>query len=198
MGREMGSEVTMQTEQHRTTAELDAAMAAAGRSPTDLGTVEMVVCRPAVGERRVLERGELVVGEGLAGDNYVARGSGSTPDGAAHPEAQLNLMNSRAVDAVAGGVRDRWPLAGDQLFVDIDLSLDNAPAGTRFEVGTAVIEVSRKPHTGCAKFAERFGIDAARWVNADKAERRRGINAMVVQAGTVRPGDAIRKLGASA
>ena len=185
----------METQHHRTTEELDAALAAAGRSPADAGTVQMIVCRPAVDQRQVLEVGELVVGEGLVGDDYLARGSSSTPDGAAHPEAQLNLMNSRAVDAVAGGDRSRWPLAGDQFLVDIDLSLDNAPAGTRFAIGTAVIEVSEKPHNGCAKFAARFGIDAARWVNADASERRRGINAMVVQAGTVRPGDAIRKLG---
>ena len=163
-------------------------------SPADHGAVELIVCRPADGERKVLDEGTLVVGEGLVGDNYVARGNSRTDDGKAHPEAQLNLMNSRAVDLVAAGDRDRWPLAGDQFFVDFDLSAANAPAGTRLAIGSAVIEVSQKPHTGCSKFSERFGIDAARWVNAERDERRRGINAMVVQAGVVRPGDSIVKL----
>ena len=176
---------------HISTSELDAGVANLRRSPRDRGTVEMIVCRPDHGERRVLDEGELVVGEGLVGDNYLVRGS---RDGPAHPEAQLNLMNSRSVDLVAAGDRERWPLAGDQFFVDFDLSATNAPAGTRLAIGTAVIEVSQKPHTGCAKFTERFGIDAARWVNAERDDRRRGINAMVVQAGVVRPGDEIVKL----
>lgn len=182
------------TSRHLAADEIDASWAAAGAPPSSEGTVELIVCRPAVGERRVLDVGELVVGEGLVGDDYVARGNERTPDGRAHPEAQLNLMASRAIGAVSGGDRARWPRAGDQLFVDIDLSVGNAPPGTRFAIGEAVIEVSQKPHTGCAKFAARFGIDAARWVNADPAGRRRGINAMVVQAGTIRVGDVIRKV----
>ena len=154
----------------------------------------MIVARPEVDERKVLDRGELLVGEGLAGDNYLQRGNAKTPDGAAHPEAQLNLMNSRAVDLVADGDRERWPLAGDQVFVDFDLSVANVPTGTRLAIGSAVIEVSAKPHTGCAKFGARFGMDAARWVNSDKELRYRGINAIVVQGGTIQPGDAITKI----
>lgn len=154
----------------------------------------MIVRRPDEGEREVLDAGELVVGEGLVGDNYLARGSSKTPDGLAHPEAQINLMNSRSVDLVADGDRDRWPLAGDQFLVDFDMSLTNLPAGTRFRIGTAVLEVSAKPHTGCAKFAERFGMDAARWINSSKELRYRGINAMVVEAGEVKTGDSITKL----
>ncbi|MDJ0770243.1 MAG: hypothetical protein QNJ12_15690 [Ilumatobacter sp.] len=177
---------------HLTTEQLEAGDGHARESPSDGGTVEMIVCRPGIDERRVLEEGRLVVGDGLVGDNYLDRPAKG--DDKPHPEAQLNLMNSRVVDLVAEGRRDRWSLAGDQFFVDFDLSADNAPAGTRLSIGTAVIEVSTKPHNGCAKFAERFGIDAARWVNADKAARRRGINAMVVQAGVVRAGDRITKL----
>lgn len=176
---------------HPTTDELDAGLDHLRASPSERGTVEMIVRRPAENEREVLEEGELVVGEGLVGDNYVARGSKGGP---AHPEAQLNLMNARSVDLVATGDRNRWQLAGDQFLVDFDLSRENAPAGTRLAIGTAIIEVSQKPHNGCSKFAERFGIDAARWVNADDNDRRRGINAMVVEAGVVRPGDAIVKL----
>lgn len=183
---------------HPTTAELDAGWSGAGAAPARRGTVEMIVCRPGVDERRVLDEGRLVVGGGLVGDNYLARGNRRTADGRADPEAQLNLMSSRAIDLVSGGDRGRWSLAGDQLFVDFDLSLENAPPGTRLSIGTAVIEVSAKPHNGCAKFAERFGTDAARWVNQRRDERRRGINAKVVEGGTVRTGDPIEQLDAPA
>jgi hypothetical protein len=184
----------MSTVQHLTTDQLDAGLAHIAASPSDVGTIEMIVRRPDVDEREVLEECELVVGSGLTGDNYLDRGSPATDDGSAHPEAQLNLMNSRAVDLVAAGDRGRWALAGDQFFVDLDLSVDNLPVGTRLALGTAVIEVAAKPHNGCAKFAARFGQDAARWVNRDKHQRRRGLNAMVVGAGTVRQGDTITKL----
>jgi hypothetical protein len=179
---------------HPTSEQLERGWHGPAASPAERGTVEMIVCRPDVGERRVLEQAELVVGAGLAGDNYVDRGDPRTPDGAANPEAQLNLMNSRAIDLVTSGDRNRWPLAGDQFFVDLDLSTANLPPGTRLTIGEATIEVSAKPHNGCAKFSERFGVDAARWVNQDRDERRRGLNAMVVRPGTVRPGDAIVKL----
>ncbi len=181
---------------HVTREQLDAGLATVTASPADDGRLEMVVARPEVDERRVLDEGVLEVGAGLVGDSYLARGSSSTADGSADPEAQLNVMNARAVDLVAGGDRSRWPLAGDQLFVDFDLSVSNAPTGTRLQVGSAVIEVSAKPHNGCAKFADRFGIDAARWVNSDRERRLRGINARVVVAGTVRAGDRISKLPA--
>jgi hypothetical protein len=184
----------MSTVQHLTGEQLDAGVEYVRASPRDVGTIEMIVRRPAIGAREVLAEAELVVGAGVVGDNYLARGSTQTEDGAAHPDAQLNVMNSRALDLVAGGERDRWALAGDQLLVDLDISVENLPVGTRLAVGTAVIEVTAKPHNGCAKFAQRFGQDAARWVNRDKHERRRGLNAIVVQAGSVRTGDAITKL----
>ena len=184
----------MTSERHLTTKQLDAGLSDVRASPGDRGSVEMIVCRPDMDQREVLEQAELVVGKGMTGDDYLVRPNLKTPDGKPHPEAQLNLMNSRAIDLIAAGVRSRWQRAGDQFFVDFDLSLANTPPGTRLAIGDAVIEVSAKPHTGCAKFSERFGIDAARWVNAVKDERRRGINAMVVHAGTVRQGDAIKKL----
>lgn len=181
---------------HLSTEQLEAGAEAVRSSPTDNGTLRLLVRRPAVDEREVLDIGELVVGAGLVGDNYVERGNERTPDGAAHPEAQLNLMNASAVDLVADGDKDRWALAGDQMFVDLNLSRSNLPTGTRLAIGDAVIEVAAKPHNGCAKFAKRYGIDAARWVNSDDEQRYRGINAVVVQAGTVRQGDAITKLPA--
>jgi hypothetical protein len=164
-------------------------------SPADAGTVELIARRPAVDEREVLSEGRLNTTEGLEGDTWRARGSGRTPDGSANLEAQLTLMNARTAAAVAGD-RERWPLAGDQIYVDLDLSLTNLPAGSRVQIGSAVIEFSAEPHTGCAKFSGRFGVDALRFVNSPVGRelRLRGANCRVVIAGTVRPGDAIRKL----
>ena len=163
-------------------------------APADNGVVEMIVCRPAVDERTVLESGQVLAGCGLVGDNYVERGNHRTPDGRAHPDAELTIMTSRVLDAIAGADRQRWPLAGDQLIVDYDLSVANAPAGTRLEVGTSVLEVTSKPHQGCKKFAERFGLEAARWVNSRDDLRLRGINAIVATDGIITRGDSIRKV----
>jgi MOSC domain-containing protein YiiM len=165
------------------------------RSPTSKGTVELIVRRPAVDEREVLPEGVLDVEEGLVGDAWRTRGSSSTEDGSAHPDRQLTLMNSRVIALLAGD-RERWALAGDQLYVDLDLGPANLPPGTRLEVGSAVIEVTEELHTGCAKFTERFGSAAIRFVNSrdGRAHRLRGMYARVVEPGAVRVGDSIRKL----
>jgi hypothetical protein len=178
-----------------TRGELDAGLDHVLASPVDDGTVELVVARPAVGERMVLEKGELDPEVGLVGDTWSGRVNRHTPDGAPDPKAQITLMNARAVALVAR-TEDRWALAGDQLYVDFELGNDNLPAGTQLEVGTAVIEITDEPHTGCTKFAERFGRDATRFVNshAGRAHNLRGVNARVVTGGVVRPGDRIRKV----
>jgi hypothetical protein len=165
------------------------------RSPADRGTVDLIVRRPRTGDREELEVGKLDVTMGLVGDNWLERGSRSTADGRAEPDAQLNIMNSRAALLVAG-TRERIPLAGDQLFVDLDLSAANLPPGTRLAVGSAVLEVTAKPHTGCATFTRRFGLAPHRWINGHDgtAHRLRGICAKVVEPGTVRRGDTITKL----
>jgi hypothetical protein len=165
------------------------------RSPVDRGRVELVVRRPREREREVLAEGILDPVEGLLGDTWRVRPSKQTPDGSAHPDMQLNLMNSRAAALIAGP-RERWPLAGDQLYVDFDLSEAGLPPGSRLEVGAAVIEITAQPHLGCVKFAERFGQDALRLVNSrvGRELRLRGVNARVVTAGRVRPGDTVRKV----
>jgi hypothetical protein len=180
---------------HADTDALEAGRDEVLRSPASDGIVELIVRRPAVEEREVLEEGFLDVDEGLVGDCWRARGSSSTEDGLAHPERQLTLMNARVIALLAGD-RERWPLAGDQLYVDLDLRPENLPPGTRLEVGSAVLEVTDQLHTGCAKFTERFGSAAIRFVNSreGRALRLRGMYARVVEPGTVRPGDAIRKL----
>src|SRR5215211_2842390 len=149
---------------HATADELQFGLDEIRRSPADRGTVELIVCRPAEDEREVLAEAVLDADEGLVGDMWRMRGSSRTEDGSAHPGMQLTLMNVRAVAAVAGE-RERWPLAGDQLYVDLDLSLENLPPGTRLALGSAVIEVTDQLHTGCAKFTARFGSDAIRFVN---------------------------------
>ena len=116
---------------HRTAEELAAGMAAVRTAPRDAGTVEMIVRRPAVDEREVVAEGRLTPEDGLVGDDWRRRGSRSTPDGSAEPDRQVTVMNSRCVDLLAGGDRSAWPLAGDQLYVDLDLSEANLPAGTR-------------------------------------------------------------------
>ena len=180
---------------HLTAAELEAGLDRIRLSPAEGGTLELIVRRPVSDQREVLPVAELDLANGLVGDNWRARGSRSTPDGSANPDMQLNLMNARAIALIARS-RDRWPLAGDQLYADLDLSPANLPPGTRLTVGTAVIEVTAVPHTGCAKFARRFGADAMKFVNspAGRALNLRGINAKVVQPGTLRPGDVVRKL----
>jgi hypothetical protein len=180
---------------HRTTAELEAGLEEIRRSPPDEGLLLLIVRRPRVGEREVMDEAELDTVAGLVGDTWNVRRSSRTPDGSPHPDMQLNLMNARAVALIAGE-KSRWPLAGDQLYVDLDLSAANLPAGTRLALGSAIIEVTAQPHAGCAKFMDRFGPDALRFVNSPigKELHLRGINAKVVRSGRIRPDTLVRKL----
>jgi MOSC domain-containing protein YiiM len=164
-------------------------------APADGGTVELIARRPAEDEREVLTEARLNTHDGLEGDTWRARGSRHTADGGPNPEAQLTLMNARAAAAIAGE-RERWALAGDQIYVDFDISRNNLPPGSRIQIGSAVIEFSEAPHTGCAKFSARFGNDALRFVNSPigRELRLRGANCRVVVGGTVHAGDAIKKL----
>ena len=181
----------MDPETHRDEAAVRAALAAAPPEPRDRGTLAVLVARPAPGERTVLEAGALDAEVGLVGDTWAGRGSSRTADGTSHPDMQLTLMSTRVLAAVADPAR--WPLAGDQLLVDLDLSPANLPVGTRLEVGSAVVVVTDQPHTGCALFAARFGVDALRVIGTPegRAQRLRGINARVEVPGTLAPGDAV-------
>jgi len=180
---------------HLTTEQLEAGLDHIQQAPADDGRLELIVQRPAEGERVVLEVGELNPEEGLAGDNWGVRGSRRTDDGSSHPDMQLNLMNMRVLELVAQSP-DRMQLAGDQLIVDLDLSAVALPAWTKLSIGSAVIEITDQPHAGCAKFTRRFGLDAHRFVNSEfgKELRLRGANARVLVPGTIRQGDVIRKI----
>lgn len=181
--------------EHRTAAELEAGLDHVRAAPALVGTVELIVARPAPGERSVLDVGHLDPAVGLVGDTWDVRHSKRTSDGSPHPDMQLNVINAR-MSALLADDTDHRALAGDQLHVDLDLSEHNLPAGTRLALGTAVIEITDQPHKGCAKFTERFGRDAMRLVNspAGRLLKLRGVNARVVQAGAVRTGDRVTKL----
>ena len=176
-------------------ADLDAGLDHVLASPVDHGVVELLVARPGVGERTVLDEAKLDPAIGLVGDSWIDRVSRHTPDGSPNPGMQFTLTNARAAALVAQTV-DRWPLAGDQLYVDLELGDENLPAGTQLHVGTAVVEITAEPHIGCAKFADRFGMDAVRWVNSPigREHNLRGVNARVVTGGVVRPGDEVHKI----
>jgi hypothetical protein len=183
------------TVKHLTMEELEAALDHLRQAPKDDGVLQLIVRRPRVDEREVVEEAKLDPVLGLIGDDWYVRGSGRTPDGSAHPEMQINIMNAR-VTALVAQDKDRWSLAGDQLYIDMDLSKENLPAGSRIAVGSAVLEVSRLPHTGCHKFVSRFGLDAMKFVNSDVGKELclRGINAKVVQGGVVKLGHTAKKI----
>ena len=181
-------------DKHITTSEIEQGIDHVLASPKDHGRIELIVRRPKMNKREVVESAMLDVGNGLVGDNWLSRGSSRTNNGLGHPEMQLNLMNYRFAELIAAE-RHRIPLAGDQLFVDLDLSTANLPVGTRLSVGDTVIEVTAVPHLGCKKFVERFGIDAMRYANSEFGRKHnlRGINAKVVKSGSIATGNMIRR-----
>jgi hypothetical protein len=168
-------------------AELESGLDEIGRSPKEEGSLEWIVRRPTKGEREVLDEGQITLDAGLHGDCWKHRDP--------HPEMQINIMNSRAIALIAAE-KDRWALAGDQLYIDMDLSETNLPPGTQLEVGPALLEVTAVPHTGCSKFAARFGVEAVKFVNSARGRQLhlRGLNARVVRPGTIRKGDKVRKI----
>jgi hypothetical protein len=179
---------------HRSLVEIESAFAATSAPRVD-GSLELIVRRPAELEREVLEFGELTPTDGLVGDSWRLRPTSETPDGAPDPLRQLTIISARALDAVAGPV-ERWHFAGDQLVVDLDLSVDNLPAGTRLRIGATEVEVTEPPHRGCKKFSGRFGVEALRFVSTRQGRRQRlrGLHARVLRPGQVRRGDPVVKL----
>ncbi len=178
---------------HLSLSEMEAQLDLIRQSPQDNGVLEMIVCRPDVDQRQMLFEAELDVERGLIGDSWLSRGN--YRGGPANPDCQINIMNSR-VTALLAQDRERWPLAGDQLYLDLDLSDDNLPPGSQIAIGTAILEVTAEPHTGCKKFASRYGSDATQFVNSPEGKRLhlRGINARIVQSGLVRTGDTVTKI----
>ena len=180
------------TDKHLNMEELERGLLEIRNSPLNGGRLLLISCRPSVEERELLQRGQLDVTEGLVGDNWRTRGSQMDPPRQPNPETQLTLMNARVADLVAG-TQDRWSLAGDQLFADLNLGRENLPVGTRLALGSALIEVTAEPHKGCKKFVKRFGMDAMVFVNSEEGQKLclRGINAKVVESGVIHVGDTL-------
>ena len=186
----------MQAEiKHLSTPDLEAGLERIRNSPKNQSVLDMIVSRPEEDAREIMELADLDVVVGLVGDTWQARPSARSGDGKAHPDMQITLMNSRVADLVAQS-KERWPLSGDQLFADLDLSKTNVPPGTRISVGKAVLEATDQPHTGCKKFASRFGVDALKFISSPATEvlQLRGINLKVVEGGEIKPGDIVKKL----
>jgi MOSC domain len=179
---------------HLSLDELRQGLGEIAQSPKDRGTLKAIVIRPETDARVSLQQCELSAGSGVHGDNWAKGCWMSLPDGRPHPDVQVAIMNARTIALIAQD-EARWPLAGDNLFVDIDLSADTLPAGTRLSVGSALLEITEVPHKGCKKFAERFGVDATRFVNSRDGLRMhlRGIYARIVEPGVVAVGDTVAK-----
>ncbi|HEV2360649.1 MAG TPA: MOSC domain-containing protein [Acidimicrobiales bacterium] len=188
-------QVEEQRDHYLEAASLEAGLDEVKSAPTNVGRVELLVRRPQIDHRESVDSADVSSAEGMVGDNWKVKGSSSSPDGKSVPAKQLTVMNNRLARLVAGG-DDRRYLAGDQIYVDLDISKENLPAGTRLAIGTAVVEVSEEPHLGCKKFEARFGKAAMRFVNSPVGRelRLRGLNARVVVDGTVQVGDEVRKL----
>jgi hypothetical protein len=185
----------MKEMRHLTRMELEAGLDVIRQASKDNGLLQLIVRRPQTDKREVLEQAELDVTAGLVGDNWKSRGSRRTADSSAHPDMQLNVMNARVIGLITQA-KENWSLAGDQLYLDMDLSAENLPIGSRLSIGSAVIEVTPLPHTGCGKFVARFGMEAMKFVNSELGRelRLRGLNARIIQSGTIRIGDEARKV----
>jgi MOSC domain-containing protein YiiM len=182
------------TELHVPRESLDPHLPALQALGSEQGTLELIVVRPSVGERELPESAELTIEDGLVGDRWRASAH-IRDDGTVSRENQLTIASTRLLEVIAEP--ERWPLAGDNLLVDMGLDMESLPVGSRLAIGdTVVVQISQIPHTGCAKFSARFGSDALRFINSPEGRRLRlrGVNAHVIVPGTVSTGDAVRRL----
>ncbi len=180
--------------QHATQSELEQALDHIQAAPKHEGRIEHIIRRPTTNEREALEVAELDVTRGLVGDYWFA-GIEHAKNRNVYLNSQITLMNSRVIHAIAQN-KNRWALAGDQFYVDLDLSDEHLPPGTRLALGSAILEVTAEPHLGCSKFKDRYGKAAVMFVNSTlgKSLNLRGVNARILQGGQVSVGGVIKRM----
>lgn len=178
-----------------TQPEIDQRLSSVLDSPKDQGTVEMIVVRPFKNQRKTLIHVLFSPEAGVTGDNWKTQCWKKLNDGQSDPDVQVAIMNARMIDMLTDD-KAHWPLAGDQLFVDFDLSVTNLSPGDQLQIGDAVLQITAEPHRGCSKFKQRFGELAMHCVNSAQgdAHRLRGIYAKIISAGNVSVGDVIHKI----
>lgn len=180
---------------HLTKSELLAGLPDILAAPKDGGELLGIVVRPDHGQRVEPESVAVSFAGGLEGDHWAKGCWKSTEDGRPHPDVQVCIMSARCIGLIAVE-RSNWALAGDNLFLDLDLSQENLVPGQRLALGSAVLEITAEPHAGCKSFVERYGREACAFVNSREGKRLRlrGIYARVVQDGTISVGDRVQKL----
>ncbi len=185
----------MESIEHTTSDELNDKMDWLLDSPKDGGVVRGIVVRPATDEREELQEARLSPEGGVEGDRWASTAQRKLKDGRLNPDVQVTLTNARLIELLAKE-RSRWSLSGDQIYVDMDLSMENLQPGQRLAIGSTVLEISEVPHRGCSKYRSRFGqagfdlVDSAR----GRELRFRGVYAQIVKEGTVGVGDQIHKV----
>jgi hypothetical protein len=182
---------------HLTLAELEAGLPEILQAPKDNGTLTGIVIRPEPGQRVELASCEVSLKLGTHGDNWSRGCWKTTDDGSPHPDVQICIMNARCIALIAQD-RSNWAPAGDNLFIDMDLTPNNVPPGTQLAIGTAIIEITDTPHNGCDSFIARYGRDACIFVNTREGKqlRLRGVYGRVVRDGHLAVGDTVRKVTA--
>jgi hypothetical protein len=182
--------------EHRSLAELQQGLPVILAAPKDEGVLRAIVVRPAHGERLTPGASEVSLARGVHGDHWEKGCWRTTEDGRPDPDVQICIMSARCIELIAGPI-ENWPPAGDNLFIDMDLTPANMPPGQRFSIGTALFEITAVPHNGCDQFIARFGRDAVLFVNTGEGKRLRlrGIYARVIRDGRIAAGDRVTKLG---
>ena len=164
-------------------------------APKDDVALDLVVVRPDRDIRELPKRARVTAKDGVVGDHWITGSGLRNDDGTGLVDAQICMMMSRVIEAIASS-QENWPPAGDNLFLDMDLTPSNMPPGTRFSIGTAEFVVTPQPHNGCQKFIDRYGRDACLFVNTGEGRnlRLRGIYSRVTRDGEISPGDRLRKI----
>jgi hypothetical protein len=172
---------------HRSLVEIIAGFEALPPPPKDRGRLSLIVRRYPDGHREILSSTRLTPEEGVPGDGWNRRPPRKI-------DAQLAVIRIDIAELLAG--EQSVTLVGDQLFVDLNISSENLPTGTRLRVGNAEVEMTPEPHNGCLKFKDRFGQEALDFVNAKatRDQNRRGVYWKVVKAGEITDGCPIEVL----